>query len=148
MVAWIGSLLVVPIAEYIQGPTPQSKLIQKLGTVAAVAAAAWGVLALLLQHIGILPAAKTDVPIVNRAPGFKIRNFAIWIVIALLLVFLFNLFQGQNGPTPAPAPAPNNGAPSLEAILINWFPMLLLIGVWIFIMRRMMVKKNDEDPKA
>ncbi len=29
------------------------------------------------------------------------------------------------------------GVPSLFSILISWFPMLLLIGVWIFIMRQM-----------
>src|SRR5581483_8843582 len=105
-------------------------------------------LAIVLQRLGILPTVTMNSGAVStpatRVP--HIRNFAIWIVVALLLVFLFNLFQGQNGPTRAPAP--NNGAPSLEAILINWFPMLLLIGVWIFIMRRMTVKKNDEDPKA
>ena len=27
--------------------------------------------------------------------------------------------------------------PALLAVLINWFPMLLLIGVWIFFMRQM-----------
>ncbi len=30
-----------------------------------------------------------------------------------------------------------DGMPSLVAILVNWFPMLLLIGVWIYIMRQM-----------
>ncbi|MEC7656681.1 MAG: ATP-dependent metallopeptidase FtsH/Yme1/Tma family protein, partial [Pseudomonadota bacterium] len=29
------------------------------------------------------------------------------------------------------------GMPALLAVLINWFPMLLLIGVWIFFMRQM-----------
>ena len=29
------------------------------------------------------------------------------------------------------------GSPTLLAILVNWFPMLLLIGVWIFFMRQM-----------
>ena len=27
--------------------------------------------------------------------------------------------------------------PSLLGILLSWFPMLLLIGVWIFFMRQM-----------
>ena len=31
----------------------------------------------------------------------------------------------------------NDGEPSLWGILISWFPMLLLIGVWIFFMRQM-----------
>jgi cell division protease FtsH len=34
------------------------------------------------------------------------------------------------------APA-DDGSPSLLNILISWFPMLLLIGVWIFFMRQM-----------
>ncbi len=31
----------------------------------------------------------------------------------------------------------DEGAPSLWGVLISWFPMLLLIGVWIFFMRQM-----------
>ena len=31
----------------------------------------------------------------------------------------------------------DEGMPTLFAVLINWFPMLLLIGVWIFFMRQM-----------
>jgi cell division protease FtsH len=123
------------------------------------------------------------------------KNLALWIVIGLLLVALFNLFQtsSNHGPqstlafsdflndlnrgqiadvkieghnitghftdtrsfsTYAPtypglvdkltkkgvrisaAPSDNN-VPSLFGILISWFPMLLLIGVWIFFMRQM-----------
>ncbi len=123
------------------------------------------------------------------------KNLALWIVIGLLLVALFNLFQtsSNHGPqstlafsdflndlnkgqisdvkieghtitghftdsrsfsTYAPnypglvdqltkkkvritaAPTENN-VPSLFGILISWFPMLLLIGVWIFFMRQM-----------
>ena len=31
----------------------------------------------------------------------------------------------------------DDGYPSILGILISWFPMLLLIGVWIFFMRQM-----------
>ncbi len=123
------------------------------------------------------------------------RNLALWIIIALLVVALFNLFQSPSGPRgPATEIAysdfvndVNNGnvanvtiqgdivtgnsrdgrsfrtrAPSdpglvqrlldrgvrvesqqreegnqLINVLISWFPMLLLIGVWIFFMRQM-----------
>ena len=124
------------------------------------------------------------------------RNLAIWVVIALLLVALFNLFQnpGQsrrgneisyseflagiesgnvaevtiakhrisglyrdrtgNFSTVAPedpnlverlnkkgvkitARPPEDDVPSILGVLVNWFPMLLLIGVWIFFMRQM-----------
>ena len=123
------------------------------------------------------------------------KNLALWVIIALLLVVLFNLFQGPSmrGPvtnlafsefvtatdagqisdvtikgnaitghyadgrafsTYAPndpslvsrltekgvrisAAPTDDGVPSLFGILVSWFPMLLLIGVWIFFMRQM-----------
>jgi len=123
------------------------------------------------------------------------RNMALWIVIALLVFALFNLFQGTsqrgsqtslafsdfltavesgeirdvtiqgpgisghyrdgrnfstyapNDPTLVPtltkhgvrisALPYDNDTPTLFSILISWFPMLLLIGVWIFFMRQM-----------
>jgi cell division protease FtsH len=123
------------------------------------------------------------------------KNLALWVIIALLLVALFNLFQGSSGrgtqqtmaysdfiaavdrglianvtiegdditgnrkgdggefKTFAPkdpklierltaagvqitAKSPESGM-SVLAMLVNWFPMLLLIGVWIFFMRQM-----------
>ena len=123
------------------------------------------------------------------------KNLALWIIIGLLVVALFNLFQSpsvrgtnsglayseflnqvqsgditdvtiqgntisgrsRNGGsftsiTPANDPsliptlreknvrfnvmAPDDGI-SLVSILINWFPMLLLIGVWLYVMRQM-----------
>ncbi|KAB2919692.1 MAG: ATP-dependent metallopeptidase FtsH/Yme1/Tma family protein [Hyphomicrobiaceae bacterium] len=124
------------------------------------------------------------------------RNLAIWVVIGLLLMALFNLFQnpgqGRRGNeisysdflagvesgnvsdvtiakhritgtfrdksgqfvTIAPedpnlverlnkkgvkitARPPEEDVPSILGVLVNWFPMLLLIGVWIFFMRQM-----------
>jgi cell division protease FtsH len=137
--------------------------------------------------------------LVRHGKAFIVNNFgknlALWIVIGLLLVALFNLFQtsSNRGPqstlafsdflndvkrgqvsdvtiqgntinghftdsrafsTYAPndpnlvselsekgvrisaAPVDDN-VPSLFGVLISWFPMLLLIGVWIFFMRQM-----------
>src|SRR3981189_1890798 len=123
------------------------------------------------------------------------KNLALWIVIGLLLVALFNLFQTSStrGPQaslpfsdfisdvnrgqvadvtiqgnninghftdgrPFSTYAPNDpnlvsrltdkqgritaapiedNVPSLFSILVSWFPMLLLIGVWVFFMRQM-----------
>ena len=123
------------------------------------------------------------------------KNLALWIIIGLLLVALFNLFQSSTTRTPQNSlaysdliadvnkgqvrevtiqgsnvngkfadgrsfstyvpndpnlvnrlidkgvqihAAPNDdNVPSLFGILISWFPMLLLIGVWIFFMRQM-----------
>ncbi|CAK0754847.1 ATP-dependent zinc metalloprotease FtsH [Azospirillaceae bacterium] len=123
------------------------------------------------------------------------KNLALWIIIGLLLVALFNLFQSSSprGPqlmipfseflaevergqvadvtikgnqiaghfsdtrafgtfTPPDAnlvdrltqrgvritavPDDSN-VPSLFSVLLSWFPMLLLIGVWVFFMRQM-----------
>ncbi len=123
------------------------------------------------------------------------KHIGLWIVIAVLLILLFNMFQGSNqrvqqegipysefvvsvesgnvsdvvirGPnitghfksggafsTYAPddpnlvpnltengvavTAAPlDEGLPTIVSVLISWFPMLLLIGVWIFFMRQM-----------
>jgi len=123
------------------------------------------------------------------------RNMALWVIIAVLIFFLFQMFQGPGQRTAQEALAfsdflasvesgdvrdvtikgsnitghfregrsfatyaPNDpnlvgtlskkgvritAAPSedesmtLMGYLLNWFPMLLLIGVWIFFMRQM-----------
>jgi len=125
----------------------------------------------------------------------NLRNLALWIIIALLLVALFNMFQGTaNRPAATTTNftefnqevvqgqvkkvtiqgdqikyelgngqafttyAPNDpglvsrmlahnvgitvqpaddGMPTLVGVFVNWFPMLLLIGVWIFFLRQM-----------
>jgi cell division protease FtsH len=125
------------------------------------------------------------------------RNLALWVIIALLLLTLFNLFKGpstensatplafsefldqveknqvrdvtiegnaieghfrntgQNFSTYAPndpnlvqtlrshdvlinvQPSTENSSSPLYGALLNWLPMLVIIGVWIFFMRQM-----------
>ncbi len=123
------------------------------------------------------------------------RNLALWVIIALLLVVLFNLFQpgaGRSADTQVAysdfigevnagrvrevqiqgrtvtghlsdnrtfqtytpedatlsqrlidkgvrviAKPEESDVPPLLHILLNWFPMMLLIGVWVFFMRQM-----------
>jgi len=123
------------------------------------------------------------------------KNLALWIIIGLLVLALFNMFQGTsqragvnelafsefvtrvdegdvgsvtikgnqifgslqsggNFQTYAPndaqvverlsekgvtirAEPSEEGSPTLWGVLISWFPMLLLIGVWVFFMRQM-----------
>ncbi len=123
------------------------------------------------------------------------RNFALWVIIALLLMALFNLFQSPGQRTTAneisfsqllaevdngnvrevtisgdlingrftnnttfqsyapkdpnlvnrlyekgvniTARPTNEETPSLLDVFVSWFPMLLLIAVWIFFMRQM-----------
>ena len=123
------------------------------------------------------------------------RNLALWVIIALLVFALFNLFQGTSPRNAQGAMAfsdfvtaveqgdirevtiqgqaitgqfrdgrqfqtytpddptlvntlrkqgvriralpSDEGSPTLFSVLLSWFPMLLLIGVWIFFMRQM-----------
>ncbi|MGC6512838.1 MAG: ATP-dependent zinc metalloprotease FtsH [Parvibaculales bacterium] len=123
------------------------------------------------------------------------RNLLVWAIVGLMLVSLFNMFQGEGGAsqkneitfsqflsevesgnvmrvtmngdkvsgqtsdgmqfsTYVPPNDPNlverltergvmisvkpvDRGPTLLGILISWFPMLLLIGVWVFFMRQM-----------
>src|SRR5215216_6918189 len=122
------------------------------------------------------------------------KNLALWVIIGLLLIALFNLFQGPSSRGPQTSLAfsdflsevqsgrvtdvviqgdsisghfqdgrsfntyapydPNlvnrltehdvrisaqpldENMPSLLGVLVSWFPMLLLIGVWVFFMRQ------------
>ena len=123
------------------------------------------------------------------------KNIALWLIIGLLLIALFNLFQGtsndrtsttisfsdflaavesgsvsevhikgdnvegffedgrpfttyspnypnlvdklnENGVRITAVP-PGQGMHPILSVLLSWFPMLLLIGVWIFFMRQM-----------
>ena len=123
------------------------------------------------------------------------RNFALWVIIGLLLIALFNLFQGPGQRTGgsevtysqfltdvdqgrvrtvtiagqtitgtysdsgqfqtfAPQDAdlvkrlegkgvsiaakpPSEGGTSIFGVLVGWFPMFLILAVWIFFMRQM-----------
>ncbi|MFQ5850341.1 MAG: ATP-dependent zinc metalloprotease FtsH [Candidatus Binatia bacterium] len=122
------------------------------------------------------------------------RNIALWLVLGLMFLLLFNVFSRQQGVEPevvfsdfwasvekgqiqevtiqgqniegkyqngerfrtfAPndpdliktlrakkiriAAKPEEESPWYVVLLVNWFPMLLLIGVWIFFMRQMQV---------
>ncbi|HAI32735.1 MAG TPA: cell division protein FtsH, partial [Thalassospira sp.] len=122
------------------------------------------------------------------------KNLALWVIIAILLVALFNLFQSPSGRSSQSSLAfsdflaevdsgqisevtiqgnnltaetrdgrsvnvytpdypnlveklndkgvriiaqPEQSLSPLMSALISWFPMLLIIGVWIFFMRQM-----------
>jgi cell division protease FtsH len=122
------------------------------------------------------------------------KNLALWLVLGLIFLLLFNVFNKQSGREPevvfsefltavekgdvqeviiqgqniqgkfktgerfrtfAPndpdlvktlrekkvkiAAKPADESPWYMVLLVNWFPMLLLIGVWIFFMRQMQV---------
>src|SRR5690349_7241038 len=144
--AWLGLQIGVPVYEYSYGKSALTALLAHLSTVFLAGAFAIAVIGWILQSMGILPMVRRDPQPTapfgwGMSPAGRLRNLAIWVVIALLLVFLFNLFQGTGGskiPLPAsmPAPAPAQ-APDWMSLLINWFPMLLIFGVWVFFFRQM-----------
>ena len=124
----------------------------------------------------------------------QIKNALIWLAVIVSIIFLFNIFDGNNAkqnaridyskfigdvkqgnvsdvtimgrnieghyksggqfvtysphdPSLIPtlndynvtirAQPPDDGLPTIVAILIQWFPMLLFVGIWIFFMRQM-----------
>jgi cell division protease FtsH len=151
----------------------------------------WGRSALILNGIAGPSHHEKERDFMNS----NFRNFAIWIIIGLLLIALYNLFQnpgqrtrpneisysnflgevenrtirsvtisgnqiggqfndGRNFQTYAPNDPqmierlhskgvgiqvkPNeDDMPSILSVLVSWFPILLLIAVWIFFMRQM-----------
>ena len=145
MMAWLCLSVAGPVLEYLHGPSPESALLQKL---ANIFPALLFVLAIfivpVLRQIGVMPAVKND----PAQPGFasptsRLRNLAFWIVIALLLVFLFNLFQGTGKRAAVSANvAPSNS--SLMSLIINIFSLFLLVGVWVFFMYRAAAKKKKD----
>ena len=153
--AWLGLQVGVPIYEYSYGKSELTALLSHLSWIMLLAAVGIAALGWILQSMGILPVvqreahATTPFPL-GIGPVGGLRNLAIWIVIAALLVILFNLFDSGGGDpgntVPVPAPTPEQ-MPSLMSIFINWFPMLLIFGVWVFFLRQMRVRQNNDTEK-
>lgn len=151
--AWIGLQVGVPIYEYNYGKSPLTALLAHLSNVFLFAGIGIVVIGWVLQSMGILPAVwsgqQSSLFGWSGTPVGRLRNLALWIVIALVLVFVFNLVQGTGGsrhpnPTPAPVQAP---MPDLMAIFINWFPMLLIFGVWLVFLRQMKARQGNNNDK-
>ena len=100
----------------------------------------------------------SQTPIASAKPG-RLRAFARMLgsnrkaAIGVGLLAIFGLIA-VIGPWIAPddpnlverlnkkgvkitARPPEEDVPSILGVLVNWFPMLLLIGVWVFFMRQM-----------
>jgi cell division protease FtsH len=81
------------------------------------------------------------------------KTLVLWTVIVVMALLLFRVITNPNVKTYVPADAeitkrledknvrivvePKKEPAFWHAILLNWFPMLLLIAVWIFFMRQM-----------
>jgi hypothetical protein len=77
----------------------------------------------------------------NFAKDFG-KQLALWIIIGLLLVAVFNLFHGTDM-RPENVPAPIN-------FLVNWWPMLLLIALGLFVIRQVVwsERRRNDRPRG
>ncbi|HEY8255624.1 MAG TPA: hypothetical protein VIG39_13335, partial [Rhizomicrobium sp.] len=110
--AWIGLQIGIPIYEYNHGKSALTVLLAHLSNVALLAALGVIAIGFVLQSVGVLPTAWRGAQPASSSFGWavtpmgRLRNIALWVVIALLLVFLFNLFQGthpRGNASPPPA---------------------------------------------
>src|SRR6202165_4803529 len=79
----------------------------------------------------------------------NLRNFALWVIIVLLLLALFTLFQnpGQRASsqdisfsqllTEVDQNHVRDNVPWFVSVLVSWLLFIALIGVWIFLSRQM-----------
>jgi hypothetical protein len=133
---WLALAIGVPAYEYAHGKNALTALLEQIKSITGYAVAGVGLLAWLLQRIGVLPVVQPN-PAVTASVGgpvSRLRTLAFWIVIALLLVFLFNLFQGSK----------SSGNDRMVNLFITYFPMALIAGVWIFFLMRMNAKKKRD----
>jgi branched-subunit amino acid ABC-type transport system permease component len=150
--ACLGLEIGVPIYEYNYGRSALTVLLAHLATVLLLAGLGVAVIGWVLQSMGILPVVRRDPQPATSlgrvvSPVGGLRNLAIWIVIAMVLVVFFNLLQGTGGggkKSPDLAPTP---MPDLVSVVINWFPMLLIFGVWIYFFRQMKGRQGDNTNK-
>ena len=140
--------LVPPILRYLHSPF--AGLSADLAHGAEIGLPALFLIAGILIQMGILPSAPRSQGL-QKSPASRLRNLALWVVIALLMVFLFNLFQGTGSHSHPVAQHVGQQAAQpdgLVGLLINWFPMLLIAGVWFFFMFRFQAKKNKDLGKS
>jgi hypothetical protein len=134
--AWLALKVGVPAYEYGHGKSALTALLDQTASVMGYAVAGLAILAWLLQRIGVLPTVQPD-PATAAAVGSpvaRLRNLALWIVIALLLVLLFNLFQGPKG----------GSNDHVVDLVVTYLPIALIVVVWIFVMMRMSAKKKKD----
>ena len=133
---WLALKLGIPVYEYLNGRNALTVLLAQITTVLGFAVIAIGAVYTILQRIGVLPTvAAPGTPPVNTSMK-RLRNLVLWIVIALLLVLLFNLVQ--------PGHKPGNLDAHTSDLIVEFLPLVLIGGIWIFFMMRMNAKKKKD----
>ena len=133
--------LIPPILKYVH--SPYAGLSAELAHGAELGLPALVLIAGLLVQMGILPSVQRGSD-VQRTSMTGLKRLALWIVIALVLVFLFNFFQGRHPSGHANPPPTASPLPDLMVLFINWFPLLLIFGVWLFFLRQFQAKKDKD----
>ena len=148
---WLGLEIGIPVYEYSYGKSALTALLAQLSSVLLLAGFGIVVIGWILQGMGILPMVRRGSQPAGAMgssvrPVSPLRNLVIWIVIAVALVFLFNLFQGtgsKSHPDPVQHPVQLSN-PDLLGIFINWFPLLFICGIWVFFLRRMQARQGKD----
>lgn len=126
----------LPVYEYIHGKDALTTLLEQVATVLGFAVIAIGFSYTILQRIGVLPTVTpSGAPPANG--GMKhLRNLALWVVIAILLMFLFNLSQTGGRPHRLDNPT--------VTLIVQYLPVALIVLIWIFFALRMNAKKKKD----
>jgi hypothetical protein len=67
-----------------------------------------------------------------------LRNLAVWLICVLLLLVVFTLFQEPRQLfQDFTARQPQDTVQWFVSLFVSWLPFIVLIGVWLFLSRRM-----------
>jgi hypothetical protein len=126
-----------PIAHYFE--SPYAPFLKELASASYAGLFGIGISAWILMRTGLLPSPPQD-PAVQQyriSSRSMLRNLAFWIVISVVLVFFFNFAQDKDF-----------GFGTLDDrtidLFIKVFPFVLMLGVWVFFLWRMQVKKKRD----
>ena len=133
--AWLLLKLGIPVYEYRHGKDALAVLLEQIATVFGFAVIGIGLVYTILQRIGVLPAVAAPAQPQASSGVRRLRNLALWIVIALLLVLLFNLFQSGK------APVLDNHATNM---ILEYLPLVLIAGIWVIFMLRVNARKKKD----
>ena len=129
--------LAPPIAAYFN--STYTGFLKQLASASYIGLLGVGLIVWLLMRTGVLPSSPqgTSVQPYRFSPRGMVLNFLFWIVVAVVLVFFFNLAQNKDF-----GPLDDKTLDLLTQIL----PFILMLGVWLFFLWRMQAnKKRDLD---
>lgn len=132
VLAFVLLQLGVPLAKYLH--SPYAPLLKEVASASYIALIGAVLIASLLMRMGVLPSTPEADAAMTRTKS-KLGNLALWVVVAIILVFIFNFMQG-----------PGRAYISKDAtdLILSWLPLLLIGGVWIYLLIRARNKKRND----